>query len=260
MKVTTGRVTALAIGVPIALASVGFGTFSMVGQLARASEHHEATYPWHGGAVSLNISSGSVRVEVGTGTQVEVSYTEHYELQRPTISASTAANGVQLNAKCVGGLAAFACEVNYLVTVPPTAMLTLHTGDGAIRVIGGSGADSFDTGNGNILFQNVSGDIVAHTGDGGIGGDGVRSKTVHASTGNGGVRIDWSIAPLSVVATTGDGRIALTVPQGSGPYRTSTHTGDGSVHVTVPTDPTATATISAQTGNGGIVIGLAPAS
>jgi len=260
VRVTTGRLTAVAIGVPIALASAGFATFSMVGELSRASEHHEETYPWHGGAVSLNTSAGSVRVEVGTNTQVGVSYTEHFQLQRPTISASTSATGVQLNAKCGAGVLANNCEINYVLTVPATAVLTLHTGDGAIRVIGGSGADSFDTGNGNILFENVSGDIVAHTGDGGIGGNSVRSKSVHASTGNGGVRIDWAVAPLAVVATTGDGRIALTVPQGGGPYRVSTHTGAGGVHVTVPIDPAAIATISAQTGNGGVVIGVAPAS
>jgi len=257
---TTGRLTAVAIGIPIALASAVFAMFSMVGQLARASEHHEATYPWHGGAVTLNTSSGSVRVEVGTGTQVGVSYAEHFELKRPTISSSTSANGVQLNARCAGGVLGNNCDVNYLLTVPAAAVLTLHTGDGAIHVIGGSGADSFDTGNGAILFENVSGDIVAHTGDGRIGGNGVRSRSVHASNGNGGVRIDWSVAPQAVVATTGDGGIALTVPQGSGPYRMSTHTGDGGVHVTVPTDPAATATITAETGSGGIVIGVAPAS
>lgn len=260
MKVTTGRLTAVAIGVPIALASAGLAGFSMVGQLSRASEHHEATYPWHGGALTLNVSSGSVRVEVGTGTQVGVSYTEHFELKRPTVSSSVSANGVQLNARCAGGVLGNNCEVNYVLTVPATAALTLHTGDGAIHVIGGTGAGSFDTGNGTITFENVSGDIVAHTGDGGIIGNGVRSKNVQASTGNGRVRIDWAVAPLTVVATTGDGSIDLLVPQGGAPYRTSTHTGDGSAHVTVPTDPAATATITAQTGNGGIVIGVAPAS
>jgi hypothetical protein len=260
VKVTTGRLTAVAIGVPIALTSAGLAGFSMVGQLARASEHHEATYPWHGGAVSLNTSSGSVRVEVGTGTQVGVSYTEHFQLQRPTISSSVSADGVQFNARCGGGVLGNNCEVNYVLTVPATAVLTLHTGDGAIRVTGGTGAGSFDTGNGTITIENVSGDIVAHTGDGGIVGDGVLSKSVYASTGNGRVHIDWSVAPITVVATTGDGGINLLVPQAGGPYRISTHTGDGGVHVTVPTDPAATATITAQTGNGGIVIGVAPAS
>ena len=196
-----------------------------------------------------------MRVEVGAGTQVAVSYTEHYELNRPIISSSTSANGVQLNARCAVGVLGTNCAVNYVITVPAAAPLTLHSGDGSIRVVGGSGADSFDTGSGGITFENVSGDIVAHTGDGAIIGDGVRSKGVHASTGSGQVRIDWAVAPSSVAATTGDGGIQLLVPQGSGPYRTSTHTGDGSVHVTVPTDPAATATISAQTGSGGIVIG-----
>jgi len=251
-------VTAVAIGIPIAVASAVFAALSMVSTFAQAREHHEASYPWHGGAVTVNTNSGSVRVEAGTGTQVGVSYTEYFQLKRPTVSASTTADGVQLNAKCPSGISA--CQVNYVLTVPAAAALTLHSGDGAIRVGGGSGAGSFDTGNGAILFENVSGDIVAHTGDGRIGGDAVRSKSVHASTGNGGVSIDWLVAPRTVVATTGDGRIELGVPQGSGPYRMSTHTGDGSVHVTVPTDPAATAAITAQSGNGGIVVGFAPAS
>ena len=201
-------------------------------------------------------------VEVGTSTQVDVSYTEHYQLKRPTVSSSTSSGGVQLNGHDVaGGLLAYSCAVNYVLTVPAVGgRWTLHSGDGSIHVIGGSGADSLDTGNGDITFENVGGDIVARTGNGAIVGDEVRSKSVHASTGNGHVRIAWSAAPSTVAATTGDGGIELLVPPGGGPYRTSTHTGDGGVHVTVPTDPTATATMTAETGNGGITIGLTPAS
>ena len=224
MKVTTGRITAVLIGIPIALVSVGFAAFNMVGLLSHASEHHEVTYPWHGGAVNLTVSSGTVRVEIGTGTQVHVSYTEHFQLKRPTISSSVSANGLQLNAKCPGGVFGNSCDINYVLTVPATATLTLHTGDG------------------------------------GVTGAQLSSPQVEATTGNGNVHLDWSVAPSRVVATSGNGNIHLTVPTGSGPYRTSTNSGDGSVHVTVPTDVAATATITARTGNGGIVIGLAPAN
>jgi Putative adhesin len=224
VRVTTGRITAVAIGVPIALASAGWGAFTMVGLLSQGSEHHEATYPWHGGVVDLTVSSGSVQVEIGTGTQVRVSYTEHFQLKRPTVSSSVSANGVQLSAKCAGGVFGNNCDINYVLTVPATATLTLNTGDGDVT------------------------------------GARLSSRQVEATTGDGDVRLGWSVAPSRVVASSGDGDINLTVPTGSGPYRTSTNTGDGGVHVTVPTDPAATATITAQTGDGGIVIALAPAN
>ena len=232
----------------------------MVGQLSRSSEHHEVVYPWQGGAITLRTSSGSVRVEIGTSAQVQVSYTEHFQLKRPTVTSSVSTSGLQLTAKCPAGVFGNNCDINYVVTVPATANLVVHSGDGAIHVIGGSGAGSFDTGDGDISFDSVSGDIVARSGDGTISGDGVRSKSVQASTGDGGVHIDWSVAPSTVVATTGDGGIGLVVPPGTGPYRISSHTGDGGVHVTVPTDPAATATITAESGDGGIDIGVAPAS
>lgn len=224
MRVTTGRLTAVAIGVPIALASAGWGAFSMVGLFSQSSEHHGATYPWHGGAITLSTSSGSVRVQIGSGTQVGVSYTEHFQLQRPNVSASVSANGVQLTAKCAGGALGNNCDINYVLTIPATANLSLHTGDGDV-----TGAQ-------------------------------LSSRHVEATTGDGDVRMQWSAGPADVVATSGDGDIRLTVPTGSGPYRVSTNTGDGRVQVTAPSDPAATATITAQTGDGGIVIGVAAAN
>jgi DUF4097 and DUF4098 domain-containing protein YvlB len=151
------------------------------------------------------------------------------------------------------------CSVNYVLTVPATAALNIRSGDGYIHVSGNTAALSFDTGDGGIEFDNVTGDVVAHSGDGDITGKGVSSKSVQASTGDGGIHITWSVPPTTVVTNTGDGSIHLVLPQGSGPYRTSTHSGDGSVHVTSLVDATAAASITAESGDGSITIGY-PAS
>jgi hypothetical protein len=254
MMVTGGRIAAVAAGVPIFVATVVLGAFTMAGTLARASEHHAASYAWHGGDITLNTSAGNVEVVSGTGTQVTVEYTEHYQLKRPTVTASLANDGVQLGARCPGGPFVQGCEVNYVLTVPDSARLVVHSGDGGIRIIGGSGAASLDTGNGGIDFDNVSGNIVAHTGDGAITGTRVRSTTIHASTGNGAVNIAWSLAPTTVVATTGNGSIDLLVPRLTDPYRTSTDTGNGAINVSVLTASTAGRTLTARTGNGAITI------
>ena len=168
--------------------------------------------------------------------------------------------GLQLTAKCPGGIFGKGlCAINYVVTVPAAAALNLHSGDGDIEVNGSTAALSLDSGNGDIQVDSVTGDVVAHTGNGGVSGSQVSSKKVQVSTGDGDIHITWSIAPTTVVATTGNGGIHLVVPQGSGPYRMSTHTGNGSAHVSVASDSSATSSITAQSGNGSITIGY-PAS
>jgi hypothetical protein len=251
---TGGRLAALAVGLPFVLGAAVVGAFTVVGSFAHATETHAASYQLNGGGVTLR-TDGNVTVDVGTGSQVGVSYTEHYQLKKPTVTSSTSNGGVQLTAACPGGLFGNNCQTNYVLTVPATAALDVHSGDGYIHVTGSIAALSLDTGDGDIEFDNVTGNVVAHTGDGDISGAQVSSKNVQASTGDGGIHIEWSVGPTTVVATTGDGSIHLVVPQGSGPYSTSTHTGDGSVHVSVVSDASATSLITAETGDGGISIG-----
>jgi hypothetical protein len=236
MQLTSGRLAAVVIGIPILLVTAVFGAFNLVGTFARTSEHHTATYVWPGGAISLKTSAGDVHIQTGTGTQVVVAYTEHYELRKPTVTATTSNGGLQLIAKCPGGVFDNNCEVNYVVTVPASAALVLHTGDGDVQFRGTTSTVSVDTGNG------------------GIDGTQLGSKTVNASTGDGDVHLQWDVAPAGVVATTGNGGIGLIVPKGSGPYRVSAHTGNGGTDVTVPTDQSAPASITAETGDGGIQI------
>lgn len=257
MFLTNGRLAAVAVGIPLVLATAGWGAFSMVGLFAHTSERHVASYEWQGGEISVTTSSGSVWVRAGTGTRVEVAYTEHYELKKPTVSASTADGGVQLSAKCPGGIFSNNCDINYVISVPASARLMLHTGSGSVRVAGSTGDASIDVGDGGITLDNVAGAIVAHTGNGGIHGTQVRSMSFEVSTGNGGIGVDWAVVPTAVTATTGNGGIRLAVPAGSGPYRVSTHTGNGGVNVDIPTDPNAKDTIIARTGNGGIRVAFA---
>lgn len=236
MIATSGRISALAIGIPLVLGAAGWTAFGLVGMMAQTSEHYEATYPWHGGEITLDISSGGVSVVTGDNNTVGVSYTEHYGLKKPTVSATSAATGLQLKSRCPGALLSNGCEINYVLTVPSSAKLTVHTGDGGVS------------------FANVSGDITANTGNGGVHGTGLRSQVFQAHTGNGGVNLQWSTAPTSVSVTSGNGGVRLTVPTGSGPYRVDVSSGIGGRRVSVPTDPNAAASIVVHTGNGGIKV------
>ncbi|HTC68350.1 MAG TPA: DUF4097 family beta strand repeat-containing protein [Acidothermaceae bacterium] len=236
MQLTSGRLAAVAIGIPIMLGASAFGGFGLVGTFASTSEHHTASYAWQGGGeISVKTSAGDVRIEVGTGTQVGVAYTEHYQFKRPTVTATSLGGGLQLTAKCAGGLYGNNCEINYVVTVPAAASLVLHTGDGDLQL----GAST--------------GSISANTGNGDINGTELVSTTIAASTGNGDIDLAWNVAPTKVGATTGNGDIKLVVPPGTS-YNVSAHTGNGDTHVGVPQDQSATDSIGADTGDGNITI------
>lgn len=255
MIATSGRITALAVGIPLALGAAGWQAFNMVGYMAQTSEHHEASYAWSGGAITLHVSSGSVRVVVGADSSVGVAYTEHYQLKKPTTSITPTSGGLDIVARCPNALFSNNCDINYTLTVPSSARLTIHSGNGSLRVAGTTGALSLDTGDGGITLDNVTGDVQAKTGNGGVHGAALRSKVLQVDTGDGDVDLEWATTPDNASVTSGNGDIRLTMPAGSGPYRVAASTGNGGQHVSVPTDPNAKPIITMSSGNGGVSVG-----
>jgi hypothetical protein len=255
LRITGGRVLAVVIGIPLVIAASGDAAFNLVGLYAHTSEHHQVSYPSQGGEISLQTSSGNVDIVVGTARDVGVSYTEHYQLKKPTVTSTTSGGGVQLVARCPGGLLGNNCEINYVLTVQANALLAIHTGDGHISSTGTNGSQSFDTGNGGVTLIDVGGAVVVRSGNGSINGTSLLATSLEATTGNGGISAAWTTAPTSVDATSGDGGIDLVVPAGSGGYRVSATTGDGSTTIAIPNDPAASSSIAARTGDGGITIG-----
>jgi DUF4097 and DUF4098 domain-containing protein YvlB len=141
-------------------------------------------------------------------------------------------------------------SVNFTVTAPRRLTLQARTGDGLIDTRDLEGAIDMDSGDGRIVASNVQGQVKAHTGDGSIhideatgrveadSGDGSieiagRLDEVTVRTGDGSVRVDaenGSTVKADWRITTGDGRIALRVPDGFN-AAVDASTGDGSVRV-----------------------------
>lgn len=233
LRATPGRVVALALGVPIMLASVVWSAFTLVGVLGRTSAHFHTSYAWSGGNVSLNVNDGNVQIRAADTTTVDVDYTEHYEFKRPTVRGVSSPSGVALTGHCTGGVFGQNCQINYVITVPKQASLQLHLGDGT------------------LTLQGVTAPVVAHTGDGSIHGSELGSKTVEATVGDGSIHLQWVAAPARVTSSVGDGSVDITVPHGSGPYAIQ-QSGSGSGDIGVATDPAATAKMDLHAGDGSV--------
>jgi hypothetical protein len=235
LRATPGRVVALVLGLPLMLAGVAWGAFAFIGGLARTSEHHHATYAWSGGNISLNVGSGDAVIRTSDTTSVQVDYTEHYELERPTVHAASSKSGVELTGRCPSGIFGQNCSINYVISVPKQAALQVHLGHGSLNL------------------QGISASVVAHSGDGSINGSGLQSKNVQATVGDGSVHLQWASAPASVTSSVGDGSIDVTVPNGSGPYAIR-QSGSGGTDIQVSTDPAATASMVLHVGDGAVAV------
>jgi hypothetical protein len=232
---TPGRILAVIVGVPLFLGAVGQGVLTVTGLLARSSEHHQASYAWHGGTLKLDNDNGNVTVQRSSSTQaLTVSYTEHFGLKKPTVSGQLTPAGLQLKAKCPSGIFDNYCSVNYTVLVPAGVPLQLTTGDGAVS------------------FDGVDAAITVHSGDGKIHGTNLRAAEVNARSGDGSVSLQWATAPEHVKVSAGDGSVNLSVPSGSGPYAITKHLGDGHSDITVAEDPKASRTMVLDMGDGSL--------
>lgn len=141
-------------------------------------------------------------------------------------------------------------SVSYTVTAPRRLTLEARTGDGLIETHDLQGTLDLNSGDGRIVATNLEGQVKAHTGDGSIhieqatgrvdadSGDGSieiagRLDELTVRTGDGSVRVDaadGSSMKSDWRITTGDGRIALRVPNGFN-AAVDASTGDGSVRV-----------------------------
>jgi hypothetical protein len=235
-RVTRSRIIAVAIGIPVLLAAVGQGVVTATGLFARSSENFTASYAWNGGVFTLHGGDGAVTVRQGSSPRVEVSYTTHFGLKKPTVQAVAGATGLELSAKCPADLYDSYCSVDFTVLVPARTALDLSTGDG------------------HVTLDGVDGDVTVHSGDGRIEGSDLAATRLTATAGDGSVDLQWAVTPQSVRVSTGDGSVDLTVPEGSGPYAIDHRTGDGSTTIGVSVDPTAPRSMVLRTGDGDLTV------
>lgn len=139
------------------------------------------------------------------------------------------------------------------LSVPPSADLTIHTGDGSIRCGAVSGDILLDSGDGSISASGLSGNVRLHSGDGSIDAS-TTGGSLSARSGDGHIAVRGRFNSLNLHS--GDGSIQASASAGStiSAPGWSVHTGDGSIRLTLPAD--FAADLDAHTGDGRITVGF----
>jgi hypothetical protein len=236
----------------LVVAAAGWGPYSVVTLLAHDEHVEEHTYA-AAGIARLEVSghAGSIDVEAADVTEIVVRAEISDGLRATGESQQVVGDTLQLRSSCPNFGSDF-CWVDYEIRVPRDVELDIDADNGSITVSGSTAPLTLDGDNGSIRLTDVSGPLQVSTDNGRVEGTQLRSQQVTADADNGRVQLEFAIAPVTVVATSDNGRVEVVVPDDGATYRVDVRTDNGSESIEVPTDTASTRTISLSSDNGSV--------
>lgn len=271
LPLTRGRITALAIGIPIALALVANTAFSLLAPFAEGRYHVSYTAPASTRSLTMNSSGGQVSVSPTNGDRVTLSGTAHYSFIRSTFSTQVNGGDTAMNYHCAP-LPSSNCGLDAQIGMPAglpvsvstdggdatvtsiSAPVTLHSDGGNLSASHVTGLLNLSTGGGDIRLNAIgSATVTINTSGGNIQAAGVTSPVVTASTGGGDIQIVFTSVPRNVNVNTSGGNITLVLPAAA-QYSVYTHTDGGNVSDGLSKNSDSPNKISATSGGGDITL------
>lgn len=260
LRMTPGRIAALAIGVPVALAIIGATSFNFVTELGQASFPVSYSIPVHGSQVTARVAGNITLQQAQVGT-AELKGTARYSLFRPTVTQS--GNTVSFDCRFPFGN----CSLDGTLEVPEQTAVSLSTGGGDISVGNFTGDIALNTDGGNVTAGNLTGNqLTLSTGGGDVNataitgnlhltsdGGNVNAQAVVASSaviqsGGGDVSLTYTHAPGTLTIYSDGGNVTLDLPHGSYAFDTNADGGNDS-HPADGTSPKSTIIVQSLGGN-----------
>ncbi|MGH3205892.1 MAG: DUF4097 family beta strand repeat-containing protein [Streptosporangiaceae bacterium] len=218
LLMTPGRWVALAVGVPVALALIGWTGFSLITTVAHGSYPFSYEIPVQNGQVAVNINAGDVTLRQAPGSSAaQLTGTVQYGLIRPGIGASLTPTGANVNVSCDG--INTDCGMSGTLDVPPQTAVTVWSNGGNITASGFSSGMSLWAAGGNVTTTDLAGDLQLDTGGGDLTATGLTATGPHGAiqvdteggnvdagdwVGRGTTRIDTGGGDLSVNGLSGN--------------------------------------------------------
>jgi Putative adhesin len=214
LRMTPGRWVALAVGVPVALALIGWTAFSLVASVATGSYPFSYTLPVHDGQLALNISAGDVTLRQAPAIgAARLTGTVKYGLVRPSIRENTTPTGANVGLNCNISIGE-GCGMSANLDVPARTGVTLWSDGGDITASGFSSGMTLSAAGGNVNVANLAGHLHVDTGGGDLTANGLSGALqidteggdVNAGNwaGTGTTRLDTGGGDVTVNGLTGD--------------------------------------------------------
>lgn len=291
---TPGRVTALVLGVPVALALIGVIAVSIVAQFGEDTIQIDRTVALPAGTAGVSVGNADVTLRASTGVpgRVRVHGTVRGAFVRPTFGLRRTASGVAINSNCSVPTGTCSGDLDVDMTVPPglpvaasdangdlaarglNGRVTLSDGSGDLRASQLSGTLALSASSGEVIASSLSGGSVRlsdGSGDitaSGISGDsvvlddtagditvtGLAGNTVTGSAKSGNVTLTFTKVPRRVEINDTAGDITLVLPPGPVFYEVSAQATSGDISIAVKRRTSSPYVITARTGSGNVTI------
>ena len=187
--------------------------------------------------LEVDVDRGQVLLTAGTGDRVQVRRTVRAAVRAPQVEERADATGASLKSRCPA-LSGRACSIRYEIAVPLGFVIDVAAGTGRVEVHGLSVEKlQVEASSGSTHLEDVKGSVEIHSLSGSITGTGLGLNQFAARVGSGSTRVDFTLPPERITATTDSGAVTIRLPAGDGPYRVAAHSGSGEEDVQVPTDP-----------------------
>jgi hypothetical protein len=268
LRMTPGRWVALAIGVPFALALIGWSAFSLVAGLGRASFPINTSIPLQGGHLMASTGGGDITVhqDQARSSTARLTGTVQYSLIRPRLTIS----GDDFHLDC--RLPTGNCGLNATLDVPPATSVnltseggnmqvsgiqrdvTLNSGGGDVTVSGVEGIADVTTGGGNLTVSDLGGIRQFSTDGGDVNGNGLSAPRVTTESGGGNVTLVFTRVPVYLNVISDGGDINIVLPRGNTHYAITYNTDGGDYSAQVLTSKRSANNINVQSGGGNVSI------
>jgi len=269
LRMTPGRWVTLAIGVPFALALIGWSAFSLVAGIGRASFPVSASIPLQDGHLVASSGGGDITVhqDQARGGMARLTGTVEYSLVRPRLTVS--GDGFHLDCRLPTGN----CGLNATLDVPlDTAAVnlaseggnmqvngidsdvTLNSGGGDVAVSGVGGIADVSTGGGNLTVSDLTRALQFTTDGGDVNGTGLSAPQVTTESGGGNVTLAFTKAPVNLNIISDGGDITIVLPQGNTRYAITSSTDGGDYSAPVPVSSSSGNKINVGSGGGNVSI------
>ncbi|MBU7598003.1 DUF4097 family beta strand repeat protein [Streptomyces sp. P38-E01] len=195
-------------------------------------------------AVRMDLASGDVTLRGSRAdSEISVRRSVEYRGDRPKDATHRIEDGVLVLGGCGDD-----CSVDYTVELPAGLPVSGETSNGSLS-FSRVGEVRVSTGSGGISLNRVSGTARVRTSNGSVKGRELAGKGVNAQSANGNIDL-VSTRTQNIDATTSNGNVAVTVPEGR--YAVTAKTSRGDTDVDVTDDPDAGHWIHAGSSNGNI--------
>ena len=242
---TPARRVALAICVPVVVAAIGWGVFSLIASADTGRYSFSMPLTVSGGKLTADFPGSNVTVVPGDAARL--AGTVSYSIARPHL---TVRDG-KVSYPCA--IPTGECGMTATLTVPPSATsVNVSTGGGALTVTRGITANvTLTTSGSNITASGLTKTVNLDSGSGAISTSGATASDMTVNSHGGNVTLTFTKTPRDVQVTSGSGAVSIVLPHGSYHFRVNAGGGDVS---TPASDPAAPNVVTVSSGGGNVKV------